>query len=171
MCCCSSLTHAAGARTCVCVDTRAQHTPARVSFPILFVPEHENFRPQGSAPRDVRCPSSPTEVKHAAHASPCMFSRLERDVVCVFWFISHRFCVCHASCVSCARLHGVVALPFAVQRELILDRGVSASRLCAFVAACANQVRVCISFLCIEKGSLVIMVILGAFEAGKPAVS
>lgn len=27
-----------------------------------------------------KCPSSPTIVKHAAHASPCMFSRLERDV-------------------------------------------------------------------------------------------
>ncbi|KAH9597414.1 hypothetical protein LSM04_004394 [Trypanosoma melophagium] len=35
--------------------------------------------PQGSAPRDVKCPSSPAEAKHAAHASPCMFSRLERD--------------------------------------------------------------------------------------------
>ncbi|KAH9577752.1 hypothetical protein LSM04_002463 [Trypanosoma melophagium] len=33
----------------------------------------------GSAPRDVKCPSSPAEAKHAAHASPCTFSRLERD--------------------------------------------------------------------------------------------
>lgn len=31
-----------------------------------------------------KCPSSPTEVKHAAHASPCMFSRLERDVKLLF---------------------------------------------------------------------------------------
>lgn len=38
-------------------------------------------RPQGSAPRDVKCPSSPAEAKHAAYASPCMFSRLERDVI------------------------------------------------------------------------------------------
>jgi len=42
------------------------------------------MRAQGSAPRDVKCPSSPTEVKHAAHASPCMFSRLERDVSVFF---------------------------------------------------------------------------------------
>lgn len=27
-----------------------------------------------------KCPSSPTEMEHAAHASPCMFSRLERDL-------------------------------------------------------------------------------------------
>jgi hypothetical protein len=38
-------------------------------------------RPLGLAPRDVKCPSSPGQrPKRAAHASPCMFSRLERDV-------------------------------------------------------------------------------------------
>lgn len=36
-----------------------------------------------------KCPSSPTEVEHAAHASPCMFSRLERDVSGV-WLLGLR---------------------------------------------------------------------------------
>jgi hypothetical protein len=48
----------------------------------LSVPDESFFRPQGSAPRDVKCPSSPAVAEHAAHASPCMFSRLERDVCC-----------------------------------------------------------------------------------------
>ena len=42
-------------------------------------------RLQGSTSRDVKCPSSPgTSPRHAVYASPCVFSRLERDVGVVF---------------------------------------------------------------------------------------
>jgi hypothetical protein len=67
---------------------------------ISFLPQNEDrvglnllsIASQGSAPRDVKCPSSPTEVKHAAHASPCMFSRLERDVSSFFVVTFSDFC-------------------------------------------------------------------------------
>jgi len=46
-----------------------------------------------------KCPLSPTEVKHAAHASPCMFSRLERDVKGVCFVIDQQaFGVCELPC-------------------------------------------------------------------------
>ena len=46
------------------------------------------IRPQGLAPRDVGSLELQLTLKHTAYASPCMFSRLERDVrrVCVYYF-------------------------------------------------------------------------------------
>ena len=38
------------------------------------------IRPQGLAPRDVRSLEPQLTPRHTAYASPCMFSRLERDV-------------------------------------------------------------------------------------------
>lgn len=53
----------------------------RSRFKGCWVPEHERSRPLGLAPRDVKGPSrSCHKQNHAAHASPCIFSRLERDV-------------------------------------------------------------------------------------------